>query len=85
MVKGSHLRPLEKKDTSRGGGFRQPWNPAAVNDRVVGVGGEGVELGDGGAELSLQSFMREWRRLANQSQDQYRCAYILLSGSPYNA
>ena len=77
-MKGSHLRPLEKKDTSGSGGFRQPWNPAA-GDRVREGGGgegEGVSLGgEGGRELSLQSFMREWRRLATQPQEQYRCVY----------
>ena len=75
IVKGSHLRPLEKKDTSGRGGFRQPWNPA-VSDRGGVEGreeGEEVTLGEGGAEMSLQSFMREWRRLAAQPQDQYRC------------
>ncbi|CAI8010334.1 Coiled-coil domain-containing protein 103 [Geodia barretti] len=74
IVKGSHLRPLEKKDTSGRGGFRQPWNPA-VSDRGGVEGreeGEEVTLGEGGAEMSLQSFMREWRRLAAQPQDQYR-------------
>ena len=79
MVKGSNLRPLERKDTRGSGGFRQPWNPAA---NVIGLGGEGggeregVILGEGGTELNLQSFVREWRRLATQPQDQYR--YILM-------
>ena len=74
IVKGSHLKPLEKKDTTGHGVFRQPWNTASSGRADVGERGEGedMSLGRGDIELSQQSFVREWRRLATQPQTQYR-------------
>ena len=85
IVKGSHLRPLEQKDTKGTGVFRQPWNTAAHEGntkdgvRGRGGGGESGELGEGGLLLNQQSFVREWRRLTSKPQDQYRCAF---TGTP---
>lgn len=74
-MKGSHLTPLEKKDT-RGGGdrFHQPWNP------VAGSGGreaeeeeeEQVDFQEAGREMNIQSFMRLWKKLVPGTLDQYR-------------
>ena len=78
MVKGSHLRPLEKKDKDGGSVLRQPWN-AAASDGVTGgeVRGEGVSLVEGEGEMSLQSFVREWRKLSTHPQDQYKYTLCL--------
>ena len=81
IVKGSHLRPLEQKDTRGSGGFRQPWNTAAREGNTKDTGRGGGEggsggLGEGGSVLNQQSFVREWRRQTSQPQDQYRCAFI---------
>lgn len=73
-MKGSHLRPLEQKDTKGGGGFRQPWNAAAHegnDDREEEEEGA-VSFRERGTLLNVQSFLREWRRLKSQPHDQYR-------------
>lgn len=82
IVKGSHLRPLEERDTKGSGGFRQPWNTAACREKTGGGGGEGegevgvVSLSNSRATLNLQSFMREWRKLSPEPRDQYRYLYV---------
>lgn len=76
-MKGSHLKPLEEKDTKGTGGFRQPWNTAAcgksASDREI-VGGDKTMCLDEDTErvLNMQDFVREWRKLASQSLKQYR-------------
>ena len=72
IVKGSHLRPLEQKDVRGDGGFHQTWNTAACDKKPKDVGESG-DLSAGMTVVNLQSFVREWRRLASQSQAQYRC------------
>ena len=76
-MKGSHLKPLEQKDTRGGGGFRQLWNTAVHegNSREGDRGKRGeVGLGEGCGTTPLngQMFVRDWRRLKSQPSDQYR-------------
>lgn len=73
IVKGSHLRALDQKDM-KGGAYRQPWNIALHGERE-GEKEEGEQpdrLGEECTPCNVQTFTREWRRLKQQPNGQYR-------------
>ena len=84
IVKGSHLKALEPGDT-RGAGFHQPWNMPALGGRDRGREGEeekggAAGLSSGGDTSNIQMFVREWRRLKQDSCSQYQ--WVLLVDFP---
>ena len=72
-MKGSHLRALDQKDM-KGGAYRQPWNTALHGEGEGGKekGEETDRLGEERTPHNVQTFTREWRRLKQQPNAQYR-------------
>ena len=72
IVKASHIQPLDRKDIV-GGSRNQPWNSVSTSAKETTDGTVTAGLLKGcGLPSSTQEFIREWRRLKGNEQQQYQ-------------